>query len=116
MPETIYRLSATTRRVLYYLTDHSTKQADGSSAITITVANIAAATKCTVRSVRRCLRRLEALGYISTFVSMRTGGEYNPNTYVIHPINQTHAEQIEELREKGVETEPLGLVNYVKSR
>lgn len=106
MPETVYRLSRLARKILYLLTDRAERQPDGTKQTKISVAKIGRAVKVSNRSVSRCLRRLEALGYITTYVTLSEHGDYNANTYVVHPIDAKLASHLEEARVEGVEEAP----------
>jgi hypothetical protein len=118
MPETAYKLSPNARRVLYYLTDHAERQADGTRVMTVPKTDIAEAAKVDKRSIARILRRLEALGYLTTKVNIGEYGDYEANTYIVHPITaQLATKLLTNLADgTGIEVTSPELVSYTKTQ
>ena len=93
MPDTVVKLSPSSRRVLYYLIDNA-QIVEGEKRITVHKTEIAKQTKMTVRHVARSLRRLESLGYITTYLQVGDAGDFTASEYVVHPINAPFAEKL----------------------
>jgi hypothetical protein len=118
MPFTGYKLSRASRLVLYYLTDHAKLNADGERDIVVSRKVLREHAKTTERHVERCLRRLEALGYITTHLQVNPLGDYGSSRYVVHPITAPFAERlIKQLYDqKGIPLTPPELAPTIKTR
>lgn len=100
MPNTIAKLSPASRRVLYYLIDNS-KVRDGEKRITVRKKEVADQIKISTRQVARSLRRLEALGYITTTLQVDDEGRFDASEYIIHPIDAPFAEKLLKMYHDG---------------
>jgi len=93
MPNTVVKLSPSSRRVLYYLIDNS-KVIDGEKRITVRKKEVAETIKISARQVARSLRKLESLGYLTTYLQVDDEGRFEASEYIIHPIDAPFAEKL----------------------
>lgn len=80
-------LSKKQKLVLYCLTDNAIRDGDGEPSVVMRRKQIMDATGVSYRHVPYTLRKLEALGYITTIPQKRPDGSADANQYIVHRLD-----------------------------